>query len=36
MADMKGKIKDKIDRGAEKAKDVTEKAVDKTKGAKAA
>jgi hypothetical protein len=36
MADIKDKMKDKIDQGAEKAKEMTEKAVDKTKeGAKA-
>ena len=33
MADTKDKIKDKIDQGAEKAKDVAGKAVDKTKEA---
>jgi len=31
MADMKDKMKDKIDQGASKAKDATNKAVDKTK-----
>lgn len=36
MGDMKDKLKQKIDQGAEKAKDLTAKGVDKTKeGAKA-